>query len=46
MNTSREVVEMALAHAVESKTEAAYLRSDLFKKRRQLMDAWAVAVAP
>jgi hypothetical protein len=32
---------MALAHAVASKTEAAYRRSDLFDKRRRLMDAWA-----
>jgi integrase len=37
----REVVEMALAHAVENKVEAAYRRGDLFEKRRQLMDAWA-----
>ena len=37
----REVVEMALAHAVESKVEAAYRRGDLFEKRRRLMDAWA-----
>jgi hypothetical protein len=37
----REVVEMALAHAVESKVEAAYRRGDLFDKRRQLMEAWA-----
>ena len=36
-----EVVEMALAHAIESKTEAAYRRSDLFEKRRSLMAAWA-----
>ncbi|MDE2375426.1 MAG: tyrosine-type recombinase/integrase [Hyphomicrobiales bacterium] len=36
-----EVVEMALAHAIESKTEAAYRRSDLFEKRRRLIDAWA-----
>jgi len=36
-----EVVEMALAHAVASKTEAAYRRSDLFDRRRRLMDAWA-----
>jgi hypothetical protein len=36
-----EVVEMALAHAVASKTEAAYRRSDLFDKRRRLMDEWA-----
>jgi integrase len=36
-----EVVEMALAHAIEGKTEAAYRRGDLLEKRRQLMDAWA-----
>jgi integrase len=36
-----EVVEMALAHAVGSKVEAAYRRGDLFDKRRKLMDAWA-----
>jgi integrase len=37
----REVVEMALAHAVENKVEAAYRRGDLFQKRRQLMDDWS-----
>src|SRR5262249_21302073 len=37
----KEVIEMALAHAIESKVEAAYLRSDLFEKRRRLMDEWA-----
>ena len=36
-----EVAEMALAHMVGSKTERAYARSDLFEKRRKLMDAWA-----
>jgi integrase len=40
-NYPREVVEMALAHVVENKTEAAYFRSDLFDKRRELMVAWA-----
>ena len=35
-----EVVEMALAHAVGDKVEAAYRRGDLFKKRRELMEAW------
>jgi integrase len=40
-NFPREVVEMALAHAIESKVEAAYRRGDLFEKRRQLMAAWA-----
>jgi integrase len=37
---SNEVVEMALAHAVDDKTEAAYRRGDLFEKRRR-MDTWA-----
>ena len=37
----RDVVEMALAHAIESKVEAAYRRGDLFEKRRHLIDAWA-----
>lgn len=37
----RDVCEMALAHAIENKVEAAYRRGDLFEKRRQLMEAWA-----
>jgi integrase len=37
----REVVEMALAHAVQDKLEAAYRRGDLFDKRRKLMESWA-----
>lgn len=41
-NFSREVCEMALAHTVSDKTEAAYLRADLFDKRRDLMETWAV----
>ena len=36
-----DVCEMALAHAIKDKTEAAYRRGDLFEKRRTLMDAWA-----
>jgi integrase len=40
-NFPREVVEIALAHAVGDKVEAAYLRSDLVEKRRQLAEAWA-----
>lgn len=35
------VSEMALAHTVGDKTEAAYRRSDLFEKRRRLMLEWA-----
>jgi integrase len=37
----RDVVEMALAHAVGNKVEAAYRRGDLFEKRRRLMEQWA-----
>ena len=40
-NTPREVAEAALAHVVRSQVEAAYARSDLFDKRRKLMDQWA-----
>ena len=40
-NFPSEVVEMALAHAVADKVEAAYRRGDRFEKRRKLMDAWA-----
>jgi integrase len=36
-----EVAEMALAHTISDKVEAAYRRGDLFQKRRQMMDAWA-----
>jgi integrase len=38
---ARDVVEAALAHAIENKTEAAYRRSDALEKRRALMAAWA-----
>lgn len=41
----REVCEAALAHGVEDKTEAAYRRTDLFGRRRKLMDAWAAFAA-
>ncbi len=39
-NQPRDVVEMALAHAIENKVEAAYRRGDLFVKRRELMIEW------
>jgi integrase len=39
-NFPNHVCEMALAHAVAG-VEGAYRRSDLFRKRRQLMQAWA-----
>ncbi|MEQ9642775.1 MAG: integrase arm-type DNA-binding domain-containing protein [Alphaproteobacteria bacterium] len=43
-NFPREVCEMALAHALKDKVEAAYRRGDLFEKRRELMDTWAAFV--
>ena len=39
-STPGEVVEMALAHTIASKVEAAYRRGDLLEKRRRLMKAW------
>ena len=41
----REVIEAALAHVVQNKVEAAYARSDLFERRRRLMDDWAAYLA-
>jgi integrase len=37
----RDVIEMALAHAIKDKSEAAYRRGDALEKRRKLMEAWA-----
>ena len=37
----REVIEAALAHVVQNKVEAAYRRTDLFERRRRLMNDWA-----
>ena len=42
----REVIEAALAHVVQNKVEAAYRRTDLFARRRHLMNDWAAYVAP
>ena len=39
-----ELSEMALAHSVGDKTEAAYRRGDLFQKRVELMGAWATFI--
>lgn len=38
---SSEIAEMALAHTIANKVEAAYRRGDLFDKRRAMMDDWA-----
>ena len=40
-NYPREVAEMALAHTLRDKTEAAYQRRDMIEKRRRLMEDWA-----
>jgi integrase len=37
----RAVCEAALAHTIRDKAEAAYNRTDLFERRRKLMDGWA-----
>lgn len=37
----RDVAEMALAHTIENKVEAAYRRGDLFEKRRSMMQDWS-----
>lgn len=39
---AHEVAEMALAHVIGNKAEAAYRRGDLFDKRRRLMQDWAI----
>jgi integrase len=36
-----EIVEASLAHIIGGKVEQAYMRGDMFEKRRRLMDAWA-----
>ena len=41
----REVCELALAHVNSDRVEAAYRRSDLFEKRRDLMEDWSKCVA-
>jgi len=40
-NYPSDVAEMALAHTLRDKTEAAYRRGDLFEKRARLMADWA-----
>ena len=38
----KEMLDIALAHTVDDKVEAAYRRGDMFEKRRKLMTDWAV----
>ena len=42
---AREVAEAALAHVVKNKVEAAYARSDLLDRRREVVEAWAAYLA-
>ena len=39
------VMEAALAHVVKDQSEAAYARTDLFERRRELMERWAAHLA-
>ena len=41
-NIPREVAELALAHVNSDRVEAAYQRSDLFERRRDLMESWSL----
>ena len=40
-NAPRELLEVALSHAIGNQTEAAYARGDLLEKRRRIMQQWA-----
>ena len=40
-HTPHTVMEVALAHTIKNKAEAICARSDLFEKRRELMESWA-----
>ena len=40
-HTPHALMEAALAHVVRNKAETAYARSDLFEKRRALMESWS-----
>jgi len=44
-NYPNEAAEMALAHSVGNKVEAAYRRGDLYEKRILMMEAWAQFVS-
>lgn len=41
----QDVAEMALAHTIKNKVEAAYRRGDLLEKRREMMRDWGNYVA-
>jgi integrase len=37
---ANETIELALAHTIKNKAEAAYRRGDQLERRRELMAAW------
>ena len=47
-NFHNEIIEASLAHIIGGKVEQAYMRGDMFEKRRRLMQAWTAycATAP
>lgn len=45
-DADHDLKEMSLAHAVSNSVEAAYRRTTMFEKRRELMAAWALYIAP
>ena len=40
-HADREVAEAALSHSLGNKVERAYARSDLFDRRKMLLEAWS-----
>ena len=38
---SKEIAEKQLAHSLNNKVELTYARSDLFEKRKKLMEDWS-----
>lgn len=43
-NYPNELGEMALAHVIANKAEAAYRRGDMLERRREMMSEWAIFV--
>jgi integrase len=44
-NYSEQMTEMALAHVIKGQTKAAYMRGDMFDRRRKMMRDWAAFLA-
>ena len=41
---SNETIELALAHTIKNKAEAAYRRGDQLERRRELMQTWGAFI--